>query len=83
MQDWSGRSSQPTGGVLEKPGGWLPGRPAAQTGAPRSARRRLPTRDVEHKMAAIRAAITHEFPTADMSQILADTERGHLGGDSR
>jgi len=49
----------------------------------RSARRRLPTRDVDRKLAAIRAAIAHEIPTADMPQILADIERGYLGGNTR
>lgn len=49
----------------------------------RSARRRVPTGDADRKLATIRAATAHEFPTADMPQILADIERGYLGADSR
>jgi predicted 2-oxoglutarate/Fe(II)-dependent dioxygenase YbiX len=49
----------------------------------RAARRRLPTRDADRKLASIRAATAHEFPTADVPQMLADIERGYLGTDSR
>jgi hypothetical protein len=49
----------------------------------RSARRRQPTGDTERKLAAIRAATAHEFPTADMAQVLADIERGYLAADPR
>ncbi len=49
----------------------------------RLARRRQPTGKVDRKLTAIRAAVEHEFPTADMAQILADIERGYLGADAR
>ncbi len=44
----------------------------------RSMRRREPLRDAERKLAAVRAAACHEFPTGDMEQMLAEIERGYL-----
>jgi hypothetical protein len=44
------------------------------------ARRREPTRSVEKKLAAIRAAARHEHPTGDIDQMLAEIEAGYLGG---
>lgn len=38
-----------------------------------------PLRDAERKLAAVRAAVCHEFPTGDIRQILAEIERGYLG----
>jgi hypothetical protein len=35
------------------------------------------------RQAAIRAAVAHGFPTADIAQVLADIERGYLGADAR
>jgi hypothetical protein len=49
----------------------------------RLARRRQPTGKVDRKLAAIRAAVEHEFPTADIARVLADIERGYLGADAR
>lgn len=34
--------------------------------------------DPSRKLAAIRAAVRHDFPTADISQMLAEIERGYL-----
>ncbi len=42
------------------------------------ARRREPLGDVEKKLAAIRAAAKHEFPTADIESMLAEIEQGYL-----
>ncbi|HEX8815691.1 MAG TPA: hypothetical protein VF753_09335 [Terriglobales bacterium] len=50
------------------------------------ARRREPTRSVEKKLEAIRAAARHQGPTADIDQMLAEIEKGYLSGmgsDSR
>jgi hypothetical protein len=49
----------------------------------REARRRVPAGDPARKVAAIRAAARHEFPTADIGTMLADIERGYTGGTSR
>jgi hypothetical protein len=42
------------------------------------ARRREPKGDVEKKIAAIRAAVKHEFPTGDIETMLAEIEQGYL-----
>ncbi len=44
------------------------------------ARRREPQGDVEKKLAAIRAAVKHESPTADIKTMLEEIERGYLSG---
>lgn len=43
----------------------------------RSARRRQPRGDLEDKVQAVRAAVRHEFPTADIEEMLAEVERGY------
>jgi hypothetical protein len=43
----------------------------------RAARRREPLGDAARKLAAIRAAAGHEFPTSDIDEMLADIERGY------
>ena len=43
----------------------------------RSARRRQPSGDVQKKLGAIRAAARHDFPTADIEQMLAEIARGY------
>jgi hypothetical protein len=43
----------------------------------RAARRQEPEGDAGAKLAAIRSAARHGFPTADVDQILADIERGY------
>jgi hypothetical protein len=45
----------------------------------RAARRREPLGDSAQKLAAIRTAATHDFPTADIEEMLADIERGYAG----
>lgn len=47
-------------------------------GALREARRSEPRGEIEDKLRAIRAARKHEFPTADVDQMLAEIERGYL-----
>ena len=47
----------------------------------RDARRKVASGDTERKLAAIRAADDHGYPTADIDQMLAEIERGY-GGDS-
>ena len=42
------------------------------------ARRREPLGDVEKKLAAVRAAVKHEFPTGDIDTMLAEIEQGYL-----
>lgn len=49
----------------------------------RAVRRREPTTDPEAKLAAVRAAGRHGFPTADIDQMLAEIERGYLDGRTR
>lgn len=43
----------------------------------RVARRAEPSRDAGHKVAVVRAATRHEFPTSDIRQMLAEIERGY------
>jgi hypothetical protein len=47
----------------------------------RAARRREPLGDVSDKVAAVRAATQHDFPTGDIDEMLGDIERGYLGRD--
>jgi hypothetical protein len=42
------------------------------------ARRQEPQGGVEKKLAAIRAAVKHEFPTGDIETMLAEIEQGYL-----
>jgi hypothetical protein len=46
----------------------------------RAARRNAPGGDVKKKLEVVRAAARHSFPTADVDQMLAEIERGYLGG---
>jgi hypothetical protein len=43
----------------------------------REARRREPQGDVESKLRAVRTAVRHEGPIADIDQMLAEIERGY------
>jgi DhnA family fructose-bisphosphate aldolase class Ia len=43
----------------------------------RAARRQDPHADVEAKVRALRVAVRHEFPTADVDQIPAEIEHGY------
>jgi hypothetical protein len=45
----------------------------------RAARTQEPSKSAERKLAAIREAVRHEGPTADVDQMLAEIERGYLG----
>ncbi|MDX1567600.1 MAG: hypothetical protein R3223_07355 [Longimicrobiales bacterium] len=42
------------------------------------ARDRQPIADASKKLAVVRAAAEHEFPTADIEQILREIEQGYL-----
>jgi len=44
----------------------------------REARRREPQGDLDSKLRAVREATKHEFPTADIDQMLAEIEQGYL-----
>ena len=45
----------------------------------RAARRREPLGEADKKLAVVRAASRHTFPTADVEQMLAETERVYPG----
>jgi hypothetical protein len=45
----------------------------------RDARQEGPVRDTTRKLDAVRLAARHEYPTADIAQMLAEIERGYLG----
>ena len=45
----------------------------------RQARRATSGGSVERKLAAIRAAARHEFPTGDIDEVLDEIEQGYLG----
>ena len=44
----------------------------------RSARRQEPLKDADKKLQVVRGATRHNFPTADIGQILAEIELGYL-----
>lgn len=44
----------------------------------RKARRSEPRGDAKKKLATVRAAAEHTFPTADVDQMLQEIERGYL-----
>jgi hypothetical protein len=43
----------------------------------RAARRREPQGDAAKKLAVVRAAVRHAYPTAEVDQMLAEIERGY------
>jgi hypothetical protein len=47
----------------------------------REARRKVASGDAERKLAAIRAADRHAYPTADVDQMLGEIERGYGEGE--
>jgi predicted 2-oxoglutarate/Fe(II)-dependent dioxygenase YbiX len=49
----------------------------------RTARRREPLGDVAKKIAAVREAAQHEYPTGDIGRMLSEIERGYLGDADR
>jgi hypothetical protein len=46
-----------------------------------SARRKEPTETVSKKLEAIREAVKHEFPVADIDRMLSEIEQGYASGD--
>lgn len=46
----------------------------------RAARCQEPGRGAAEKLTAVRQAVGHSFPTADIDQILEEIENGYLGG---
>jgi hypothetical protein len=44
----------------------------------RQARRTTSSGSVERKLAAVRAAARHEFPTGDVDEVLDEIEQGYL-----
>ena len=48
----------------------------------RAARSSAPSRTRQQKLAALRAGSEHDFPAADVETMLAEIERGYLGGPS-
>jgi hypothetical protein len=49
----------------------------------RAARRREPRGDPGKKLAVVRAAARHAYPTADIDEMLAQIERGYTSGSPR
>lgn len=49
----------------------------------RELRRREPVRGPDRKLEVVRAAARHEFPTAEIAEMLAEIERGYLGRGAR
>lgn len=49
----------------------------------RAASRDRPSGDQARKLAAVRAAARHDFPTAEVDQMLAEIERGYLSDHPR
>jgi predicted 2-oxoglutarate/Fe(II)-dependent dioxygenase YbiX len=47
-------------------------------GALRAARRREPLRDLDKKLAVVRAAARHSYPTGEIRQMLDEIEHGYL-----
>jgi transposase-like protein len=48
----------------------------------RTARRAEPGSDPKKKLAVVRAAARHSYPTADIDRMLAEIEQGYLGTGS-
>ena len=48
----------------------------------RTARQAEGTAGAGRKLDALRAALRHSFPTADIDQMLAEIERGHAGDEA-
>lgn len=44
----------------------------------RKARAEQPKQEQARKLAALRNALGHDFPTGDIDELLAETERGYL-----
>jgi hypothetical protein len=48
----------------------------------RRARRDEPIKDASRKLDVVRSAAVHEYPVADIEEMLEEIERGYLGGTS-
>jgi hypothetical protein len=48
----------------------------------RAARKKEPLGDLDRKLAAVRVGARHEFPTAEVDQMLDEIERGYRSGES-
>jgi predicted transcriptional regulator len=48
----------------------------------RTMRHREPAVPPDRKIAVVRAAARHDFPTANIDRMLAEIERGYLGDDA-
>jgi hypothetical protein len=48
----------------------------------RAARRSAPKGDMRKKLDVVRAAARHEFPTADIDQMLREIDQGYTSGHS-
>jgi hypothetical protein len=46
----------------------------------RAARRREPLGDAGRKLEVVRSGALHDYPVADIDQMLAEIERGYLAG---
>ncbi len=51
-------------------------------GALRAAQREEPATSAERKLAVVRAATRHAFPTADIDQMIAEIELGYGAGEA-
>ena len=49
----------------------------------RAARREAPSADADRRIAAIRAAARHGYPTGDIDRMNEEIERGYLGSSRR
>jgi hypothetical protein len=49
----------------------------------RSARREEPVSDPRRKLEVLHSAVRHAFPSGDIEQMLAETERGYLVDNAR
>jgi len=49
----------------------------------RAAQRRQPTGNTDRKLAVVRAAARHRFPTADIDRMLQEIEQGYAGTETQ
>jgi hypothetical protein len=49
----------------------------------REAKAQEPVRDVAEKLAAIRRAVQHSFPSGDISQMLEEIEQGYIADSAQ
>lgn len=54
---------------------------AAVRRALRELQRSEPTREPQRKLQVVREAARHAYPAPDISQMLAEIERGYIGGE--